>query len=152
MQRGGHIDRAGVPLSAGEMHVFRLHVGTDSTQELTQGRSGPFPDRAPPLDADESGNLGFLRERVEAIEGPGLLIVHQTTNHQSVAFIVDVGRLVLPIVRVERKRVGYRGFWVGGGEAIRVEQPSLYLIVEARDCSQRVLRGVAISDVATSEK
>src|ERR1700694_3991858 len=37
VQRGGHVDRAGIALRAGEMHVARAGVGADPTQELAQG-------------------------------------------------------------------------------------------------------------------
>ena len=114
--------------------------------------AGPLADRAPALDADEPRDLRLLRQGVELLQRPRLLVRDQAIDDQLVAVLVDVGRLLFGIVGVERKRARDRALGIGLGQAVGIEQPRLHPVVELRHDAQRLLGGRPVDDVAAGEQ
>src|SRR5947209_5059857 len=121
-------------------------------QEFAQGRSGPLSNRTPALNADKTGDLRLLRELVEAIERPWLLVVNQAVDEKLVIVPVDIRRILLAIIGIEREGTRYRAFRIGRRKPVRIEQPGLYAIVETRHDAKRILRRRPIDDVAPGQE
>ena len=51
-----------------------------------------------------------LRQRIELVQRPGLLVVDEAVEYELVAILIDVGRLLLGVIAVERKRARDRAF------------------------------------------
>src|SRR5262249_55402934 len=130
MQRGRHVDRGGIALGAAKPDIFRARIGADAPEELAERRAGPFTDRAPTFHADKAGDLGFLRQRVEFVEGPRFLVVDQAADFELVIVLVDFRRVLLRIIGVERKRAPDRAVGIGRRKLVRIEQPCLRPVVE----------------------
>ena len=115
-------------------------------------RAGPLADRAPALDADEPRDLRLLRQRVELLQRPRLLVLDQAVDDELEAVLVDVGCCLLGVVGVERKRARDRALGIGLGQAVGVEQSRLHPVVELRHDAQRLLRGWPVDDVAAGQQ
>ena len=148
MQRGRHVDGVGIALGALEPDVFGAGVGADPLEEFRQPHALPRADGAPALDADVAGDLRHLRQRVELVERPRLLVVDQAADFELVGLAVDLRRLVLGVVAVERERPRDRAFGIFRRQRVRIEQQRLDAIVEFRNLSQHAFGGVAVDDVA----
>lgn len=118
----------------------------------SQGRSGPFADLAPTLDANEPGDLRLLRQRVQLLERPRVLVLDQAVDNQLVGILVDVGRRLLWIIGVETERARDCAFRIGRRQPVRIEQPGLYPVIEVRHDTQRLFSRRAIDDVAARQQ
>ena len=154
MQRARHIERRVVAVLVGalEPDIFGAHIGADQLQEVAQRRAGPAADRAPALDADMAGDLLDLRQGVEFVQRPRLLVLDEAAHFQLPALAVDRGRFVKIVIGVERKRFCDRALGKGRRQRVRIEHPGLHGVVEFRDLLEHLLGGRAVDDVAAREQ
>ena len=76
MQGGWHIDALEVSVGAAESDVSRPPIGVDRLQESAQRNTAPLANRAPALNAHQTGDLVFLRQPPQPRESPGLLVAN----------------------------------------------------------------------------
>jgi hypothetical protein len=93
-----------------------------------------------------------LRQCIELIERPGLRIVDHAADLELVVLSVDLGRFVLRVIGIERKRPPHRAVRVGRRELVRIEQPCLRSIVETGNLHQYLFRRRPVDNVAAGEK
>ena len=118
-----------------------------------QRRAGPFADRAPALDADEPRDLRLLRQGVELVERPGLLVLDQAVDDELVAVLVDIGRLLLGVVAVERERArDRRSRDRSGASRLGLNRRACTQSLNSRHHAQRLLRRTPVDDVAAGEQ
>jgi hypothetical protein len=79
-------------------------------------------------------------------------VVDQTVDQELVVFFVDIRRFLLAIIRIERERTRDRGFWIDRGKSVRVEEPRLHAVIEARHDAQRILSRWPIDDIASGQE
>src|SRR5579871_2815172 len=79
MQRAAHVERRVVAVLVGTLEpaIFGAGVGPDQLEEMTERRSGPAADRAPAFDANMPRDLLLLRQLVEFLQRPGLLVLDE---------------------------------------------------------------------------
>ena len=78
-----------------------------------------------------TGDLRNLRQRVELVERPRFLVVDEPGDLELVARRIDLGRLVLAVIGVERKRPGNRAFRIGRRQLVAAEHRRLRAIIES---------------------
>ena len=152
VQRGRHVYAGVIVVRAFEADIFRREVGPDALEESRERDPAPFADRAPSLDADMAGDLVGLRQPVQLFQRPVVLVRDQAADFQPVVVPIDLGNLVALIVGVERERLGDHGFGISGRQFVRVEQPCLDIVVEARDFHQHALGGFFIGHRASAQQ
>ena len=104
-------------------------------------RALPGADRAPAFDANVAGDLRHFGQRVQFVERPRLLVVDKAGHFELVGFAVDLRRLVLVVIGVERERPGDRAFGKFRRELGAAEQRRLRAVIEARtSCAARLRR------------
>ena len=135
-----------------EADVLRTRVGADPAQELGKGHAAPFADGAPAFHADVPRDLVLLRHGAQVGKGPVALVGDQAGDFQPVARLVDLANLVLAVVGVERKRPRDHRVRIGRRELVRVEDPALDGVVEARDAHEGRFDAGVVADAAAAQQ
>ena len=151
MQRGGHVDALVVVVGALEADVLRAEVRADPIQEVRKRNTAPSSDRTPAFDADVARNLLLLRKRRQLLERPGPRLAHAPAHEQSKAGGVHARHPFDLVVRVERKGARDHRFRIGRRKTVRVEQPALHPIVEARNPHQQRFGRLGVRHVAAGQ-
>src|SRR2546423_1634160 len=79
-------------------------IGVDAAQEIAQRRAAPFSDCAPAFHANQPRDLRLLRQCVELVERPGLLVFDQAIEGELVAVLIDLRCFAFVVIGVEAER------------------------------------------------
>jgi hypothetical protein len=68
--------------------------------------------------------------RVIWVSCGSLGVVHHAADLERVVLLVDLGRILLRIIGVERKRPRHHAVRIGRSQPVGIEQPALHPVVE----------------------
>src|SRR5580692_7408629 len=151
MERRRHVDAAAVIVGASEGDILRLEVRADPLQEVPQIHAGPLPDIVPALDADMPDDPFLLRQPVELLHGPRLLVGDPAGELQLPCRAIDPVDVLDAIIGVETRRLHDLGFAVGRRQVARPEHQRLDAIVEGGHRAKHRLHRVLVGYVAAGQ-
>ena len=97
-------------------------------------------------------DLRLMRQGVERILGPGLLVFDGARQFQPPRSTVNTLHFVDAIKRIEPRGIEHVGIGVSGGEFFGIEQPSLDAVIPARHRAKDSLQCAVIADVAAGQQ
>src|SRR5471032_163652 len=151
MQRGRHIDAFVVVIRALETDIFRRCIRAHLLQELRERRAAPASDRAPPFHTDMPRDLLGFRQCVKLWQAPHFRVLHQPAYFEAEVGTIDNRSIVNAVERVEWKRPRDLCFRVSWRETVRIEEPALHGIVQARHTAEEGLYRLVVRDTATGQ-
>jgi hypothetical protein len=91
-------------------YFLRLEVRADPLEEVPQIHAGPLPDVIPALDADMPDDPFLLRQRVELLHGPRLLVGNPAGQLQLPRRAVDPVDILDAVIVIETRGFDDLGF------------------------------------------